>query len=601
MKGMSGGGSCGLYCVCCGIFRKQTEYVTDREIQNTNSEGDTVATERHSPPLDPNYRSDSNRALTTENTDVEQGQEGNTRHISSPFPSRDRNGTPTSDNNFQYSEGILNVGLTLEENPGGRNSPLEVPTDSLSNGDILQTHNSGENEDFLEEMQSPMVQNILETGVDRNIVMQKIKRRVRERGDNYQNAYDLLNSVLSMDRNSDFLNTNAMQTIPPLTLNPTSRNQHTSNTGYDHLDIENQLIAAQYLEEEHGSTNVYPEFHSLSLPSLTVSDNRIDHRTVRNLMESPIVKTVLSTGVDRQNVMQAIERRLRETGDPYSNADELLNVVLSYQQNFVSHQVSHENVAETQQPMIEAVLDTGVDWNSVMQVIEKRLIETGENYQDAEDLLNAVLVLEQNAGTHMHSTQYSPTMDLEENQGSDFILPDTILSSSDPYTGSDSLSTSILTSEYRVDAEVVRANMQLPVVRAVLDTGVDRDIVEKVIGKRLRDTGDNFQNAEELMHAVLTLESNSGSSHVPWSISTLRVPLDASPGNASFRTQAAKLAEENRLLREQRTCKICLDAEVGVVFLPCGHICCCRTCAPKVGQCPVCRTNIRSKMHVFNS
>ena len=41
------------------------------------------------------------------------------------------------------------------------------------------------------------------------------------------------------------------------------------------------------------------------------------------------------------------------------------------------------------------------------------------------------------------------------------------------------------------------------------------------------------------MHAVLTLESNSGSSHVPWSISTLRVPLDASPGNASFRTQAA--------------------------------------------------------------
>lgn len=247
---MSGGGSCGLYCFCCGIFRKQTEYVTDREIQNTNSEGDTVGTEI---------------------TDVEQGHEGNTGHISSPFPSRERNGTPTSDNNFQYSEGILNVGLTLEENPGGRNSPLEVPTDSLSNGDILQTHNSGENEDFLEEMQSPMVQNILETGVDRNIVMQKIKMRVRERGDNYQNADDLLNSVLSMDRNSDFLNTNAMQTIPPLTLNPSSRNQHTANTGYDHLDIENQLIAAQYLEEEHGSTKVYPEFHSLSLPSLTVS------------------------------------------------------------------------------------------------------------------------------------------------------------------------------------------------------------------------------------------------------------------------------------------------------------------------------------------
>lgn len=52
------------------------------------------------------------------------------------------------------------------------------------------------------------------------------------------------------------------------------------------------------------------------------------------------------------------------------------------------------------------------------------------------------------------------------------------------------------------------------------------------------------------MHAVLTLESNSGSSHVPWSISTLRVPLDASPGNASFRTQAAsKLYSIKNLLR----------------------------------------------------
>lgn len=30
-----------------------------------------------------------------------------------------------------------------------------------------------------------------------------------------------------------------------------------------------------------------------------------------------------------------------------------------------------------------------------------------------------------------------------------------------------------------MDAEVVRANMQLPVVRTVLETGVDRDIVEK--------------------------------------------------------------------------------------------------------------------------
>lgn len=57
-----------------------------------------------------------------------------------------------------------------------------------------------------------------------------------------------------------------------------------------------------------------------------ISDNQIDHRTVRNLMESPIVKTVLSTGVDRQNVMQAIERRLRETGKGYIDRVSLISL-----------------------------------------------------------------------------------------------------------------------------------------------------------------------------------------------------------------------------------------------------------------------------------
>lgn len=188
------------------------------------------------------------------------------------------------------------------------------------------------------------------------------------------------------------MNTNAMQTIPSLPL----RNQHTSNTGYNNLDI-----VAQHLDEERGSVDVNPELNSHHLHSLTVSDHQIDARTVRDLMESPIVQTVLGTGVDRNSVMQAIEKRLRETGDTYSNAEELMDMVLTLQQNVgLLEQDNHENIVQMQQPMLEAVMDMGVDWNSVMQVIERRLMETGENYQDVEDLLNAVLVLEQNPRTH---------------------------------------------------------------------------------------------------------------------------------------------------------------------------------------------------------
>ena len=41
----------------------------------------------------------------------------------------------------------------------------------------------------------------------------------------------------------------------------------------------------------------------------------------------------------------------------------------------------------------------------------------------------------------------------------------------------------------------------------------------------------------------------------------------------------SELMAENSRLREQKTCKVCMDAEVGVVFLPCGHLVVCGNCA----------------------
>ena len=42
------------------------------------------------------------------------------------------------------------------------------------------------------------------------------------------------------------------------------------------------------------------------------------------------------------------------------------------------------------------------------------------------------------------------------------------------------------------------------------------------------------------------------------------------------------LIDENTRLKEQKTCKVCMDAEVGVVFLPCGHLVVCVDCAPSL-------------------
>jgi baculoviral IAP repeat-containing protein 7/8 len=48
-------------------------------------------------------------------------------------------------------------------------------------------------------------------------------------------------------------------------------------------------------------------------------------------------------------------------------------------------------------------------------------------------------------------------------------------------------------------------------------------------------------------------------------------------------------------------CKICLERELRLVFLPCGHFCACLTCGLQVNACPICRGQVKSVVKVFMS
>ncbi|KAK3931779.1 Baculoviral IAP repeat-containing protein 3 [Frankliniella fusca] len=61
------------------------------------------------------------------------------------------------------------------------------------------------------------------------------------------------------------------------------------------------------------------------------------------------------------------------------------------------------------------------------------------------------------------------------------------------------------------------------------------------------------------------------------------------------------LEEENRRLKEARQCKICMDSEACVVFLPCGHLVTCVNCAPSLSDCPICRQAIKATVRTFLS
>lgn len=52
---------------------------------------------------------------------------------------------------------------------------------------------------------------------------------------------------------------------------------------------------------------------------------------------------------------------------------------------------------------------------------------------------------------------------------------------------------------------------------------------------------------------------------------------------------------------DARVCKICYNDELGVVFLPCGHMVACVKCAPGMTSCAVCREPVTMTVRAFFS
>ncbi|KAK2179127.1 hypothetical protein NP493_511g00010 [Ridgeia piscesae] len=61
-----------------------------------------------------------------------------------------------------------------------------------------------------------------------------------------------------------------------------------------------------------------------------------------------------------------------------------------------------------------------------------------------------------------------------------------------------------------------------------------------------------------------------------------------------MKPEAKVTTSDNRL-----QCKICMDDEAQILFLPCGHLCSCAKCAPALRNCPICRALIRGTVRVY--
>ncbi|KAI8489823.1 Baculoviral IAP repeat-containing protein 2 [Branchiostoma belcheri] len=65
------------------------------------------------------------------------------------------------------------------------------------------------------------------------------------------------------------------------------------------------------------------------------------------------------------------------------------------------------------------------------------------------------------------------------------------------------------------------------------------------------------------------------------------------------RQETVSLERELDRLREERMCKICMEEDAVIVFLPCGHFAVCQTCSATLCDCPICRKQIDGTVRVF--
>lgn len=47
-------------------------------------------------------------------------------------------------------------------------------------------------------------------------------------------------------------------------------------------------------------------------------------------------------------------------------------------------------------------------------------------------------------------------------------------------------------------------------------------------------------------------------------------------------------------------CVVCMETGAQVIFLPCGHVCCCQVCSDALQNCPLCRASISQRIRLFH-
>ncbi|XP_057333310.1 E3 ubiquitin-protein ligase LRSAM1-like isoform X1 [Microplitis mediator] len=108
---------------------------------------------------------------------------------------------------------------------------------------------------------------------------------------------------------------------------------------------------------------------------------------------------------------------------------------------------------------------------------------------------------------------------------------------------------------------------------------------------QLKSIGVN--NADDRQAIILAVENYNAEKKLSAEGTALPAPIDQ-PCSSSTNSQDRDISRV-----DMTECVVCLDSQCEIIFLPCGHLCCCAKCSNAVlNECPLCRGSIQRKIQV---
>jgi len=228
------------------------------------------------------------------------------------------------------------------------------------------------------------------------------------------------------------------------------------------------------------------------------------------------------------------------------------------------------------QAIVKQVLSMGIDASRVKMAIKKRLENSGNAFDTTESLISAAFSVQRNQERRSHNENLNPSGAmlgrLGESSRSSGVLD--------------------MVSERWGEWGVGQASQD----RVSMET----EDTEQSQSQEVNISLDRSPASARLTPPTPEVSGCQSAPASP-SVTSPEKTEEMSPPAPVTSKSNDDLESENARLKEQRTCKICMDKEVGVVFLPCGHLCCCVNCAPALKDCPVCRRSIQGTVRTFMS